>query len=72
MQVVLAVAPGPQEGAALGGGQPFMAVAGVPVGIERREVEFHLAGAVRAVHQHRHAGGMAGGDDAGERQHQGA
>ena len=59
MQVGAAVGAGIEEPAALRRAQPLVTGADIPVGVERRQVERHLPRAVRAVDQHRHAGGMA-------------
>src|SRR5690242_21197563 len=45
----LRVPPRPQEAAAARGEEPFMTVARVPVGAQRRQVELELTGGVREI-----------------------
>src|SRR5215510_6888189 len=48
----LGVLGGPQQGAAFGREQPFMSIAGHPVGPQGRQVEIHHAGSVGGIDEH--------------------
>jgi hypothetical protein len=70
MQLILTVCARMEESAALRSHQPFVAVADVPVGIQRGHVNRDLPGSVCAIDQHRHAGFVAGVKHACQRQYQ--